>query len=61
MDTKHGEEDLDAMSLETYNRQEKLWKLQKELLAVEGGRMAGKTGYTLSELDTYLDNVIAGV
>ena len=35
-------------------------KLREELLAVEEDRLAGRTGCTVDELDTYLDSVIAG-
>ena len=44
------------MDIETYNRREKMLKLREELLAVEEGRMAGRTGCTLDELDAYLDD-----
>lgn len=46
------------MDIETYNRWEKMLKLREELLAVEEDRMAGRKGYTLDELDSYLDDVI---
>lgn len=59
--TKNGEGDLVVMDLETYNRREKMLKLREELLAVEEDRIAGRTGCTLDELDTYLDEVIAEV
>lgn len=59
--TKNGEGDLVVMDLETYNRREKMLKLREELLAVEEDRIAGRTGCTLDELDTYLDEVIEEV
>lgn len=59
--TKNGEGDLVVMDIETYNRREKLLKLREELLAVEEDRMRGSKGCTLDELDTYLDEIIAGV
>ena len=34
-------------------------KLREELLAVEEDRQAGRSGCTLDELDTYLDDIIA--
>lgn len=46
------------MDIEIYNRWEKMLKLREELLAVEEDRMAGRKGYTLDELDSYLDDVI---
>ena len=59
--TKNGEGDLVIMDIETYNRREKMLKLREELLSVEEDRLAGRTGYTLDELDAYLDEVIAEV
>jgi prevent-host-death family protein len=59
--TKNGEGDLVVMDIETYNRREKMLKLREELLAVEEDRLAGRTGCTLDELNTYLDDMIAGV
>ena len=57
--TKNGEGDLVVMDIETYTRREKMLKLREELLAVEEDRVNGSKGYTLDELDTYLDDVIA--
>jgi hypothetical protein len=48
------------MDIESFNRQKKMLKLREELLAVEEGRLAGRTGCTVDELDAYLDSVIAG-
>lgn len=59
--TKNGEGDLVVMDIETFERREKMLKLREELLAVEEDRMAGRAGYTLDELDGYLDDVIAEV
>lgn len=59
--TKNGERDLVVMDIETFNRREKMLKLREELLAVEQARLAGKTGYTLDELDAYLNEVISHV
>lgn len=59
--TKNGEGDLVVMDIETYNRREKMLKLREELLAVQEDKIAGKVGCSLEELDTYLDDVIAGV
>ena len=58
--TKNGEGDLAVMDIESFNRQKKMLKLREELLAVEEDRLAGRTGCTVDELDTYLDSVIAG-
>ncbi len=49
------------MDIETFNRREKMLKLREELLAVEEDRLAGRDGCTVDELDTYLDEVLAGV
>ena len=53
--TKNGEGDLVVMDIESFNRRE---KLREELLAVEEDRLAGRTGCSLDELDSYLDNII---
>lgn len=59
--TKNGEGDLVVMDIETYNRREKMLKLREELLSIEEDRLAGRSGCSLDELDTYLDNVITEV
>jgi PHD/YefM family antitoxin component YafN of YafNO toxin-antitoxin module len=56
--TKNGEGDLVVMDIETFNRREKMLHLREELLSVEEDRLTGLKGYTLEELDTYLDNII---
>ena len=56
--TKNGEGDLVVMDMETFNRREKMLALREELLAVEEDRAAGRTGVTLSDLDSYLSDVI---
>ena len=56
--TKNGEGDLVVMDIESFNRREKMLKLREELLAVEEDRLAGRTGCSLDELDSYLDNII---
>ena len=56
--TKNGEGDLVVMDIATFNRREKMLKLREELLAVEEDRLAGRTGCSLNQLDTYLDDVI---
>ena len=56
--TKNGEGDLVVMDIETFNRREKMLKLREELLAVEEDRLAGRTGCTLDEMDTVLDEMI---
>ena len=56
--TKNGEGDLVVMDIEAFTRREKMLKLREELLAVEEDRMAGRTGVTPDELDSYLDSII---
>ena len=56
--TKNGEGDLVVMDIETYNRREKMLELREELLAVEEDRAAGRAGVSVSELETYLDQII---
>lgn len=57
--TKNGEGDLVVMDIETYSRREKMLKLREELLAVEEDRMRGVKGYTVDEVEAFLDEVIA--
>ena len=57
--TKNGEGDLVGMDIETYNKREKMLKLREELLSVEEDRLAGQRGYSIDELDAYLENIIA--
>lgn len=59
--TKNGEGDLVVMDIETYNRREKMIQLREELLSIEEDRIAGRSGCSLDELDSYLDEVIAEV
>ena len=56
--TKNGEGDFVVMDIETFNRREKMLRLREELLSVEEDRLAGRTGCTLDELDSYLDDMI---
>ena len=57
--TKNGEGDLVVMDIETYEKREKMLQLREELLAVEEDRFAGRSGFTLDELNDYLDDIIA--
>jgi PHD/YefM family antitoxin component YafN of YafNO toxin-antitoxin module len=56
--TKNGYGRLVVMDIESFNRREKMLKLREELLAVEEDRLAGRTGCSLDELESYLDNII---
>ena len=59
--TENGEMDLVIMDIETFKRKEKMLDLREQLLSVEEDRMAGNKGYTIDELDKYLDDIISGV
>lgn len=59
--TKNGEGDLVVMDIETYNKREKMIQLREELLSVEEDRLSGRTGCSIEELDSYLDNIIEEV
>jgi len=56
--TKNGEGDLVVMDIEAFTRREKMLKLREELLVVEEDRLAGRTGVTPDELDSYLESII---
>ena len=56
--TKNGEGDLVVMDIETYNRREKMLKLREALLEIEKDRMARRKGWTIDELEDYLDKII---
>ena len=55
--TRNGEGDLVVMDMETFSRREKMLDLREQLLSVEEDRMAGNKGYTIDELDKYLDDI----
>ena len=59
--TKNGEGDLVVMDIETYARREQMLQLREELLAVEEDKIAGRTGSSIDELESYLDDIIEGV
>ena len=56
--TKNGEGDLVVMDIETYARREQMLQLREELLAVEEYKIAGRTGSSIDELESYLDDII---
>ncbi len=56
--TKNGEGDLVVMDITTFAKREKMLKLREELLFVEERRLMGEQGYSIDELETYLDFVI---
>ena len=47
--TKNGEGDLVVMSIEAYNRREKMLELREKLLAAEEARIKGNKGNTIDE------------
>lgn len=55
--TKNGEGDLVVMDIETYARREQMLQLREELLAVEEDKIAGRTGSSIDELESYLDDI----
>lgn len=56
--TKNGEGDLVVMDIAAFSRREKMLKLREDLLAVQEDRLAGRSGVTPDELETYLDGII---
>ena len=56
--TKNGEGDLVVMDIKAFSQREKMLKLREELLAVEEDRLAGRSGTSPDELDTYLESII---
>lgn len=47
--TRNGEGDLVVMSIDAFDRREKMLRLREELLRVEEGRLHGEAGYTIGE------------
>ena len=56
--TKNGEGDLVVMDIDTFEKREKMLALRESLLAVEEERISGRTGVSLDDLDSFLDDVI---
>ena len=56
--TKNGEGDLVVMDIDSFSRREKMLKLREELLSVEEGRVGGRSGHTLDELDAQMSAII---
>ena len=59
--TVNGGGDLAVMSIEAFERREKMLQLREKLLRVEEDRLAGREGCTVNELDSYLTGVIREV
>ncbi len=49
--TKNGEGDLVIMSIEAFERRERMLKLKEELLDIEFKRLAGEKTYSLDEVE----------
>ena len=47
-----------VMDIEAFARREKRLKLREELLVIEEDRLAGRTGITPDELDSYLESIL---
>lgn len=58
--TKNGEGDLVVLSIESYEKREKLLKIKEELLKSEEDRINGKI-YSIDEVDKILSDTIKGV
>ena len=57
--TVNGEGDLAVMSIEAFERREKMLNLREALLRVEEDRQAGRVGCTVDELDASLSNILS--
>jgi len=57
--TVNGEGDLVVMSIEAFERREKMLNLREALLRVEEDRQAGRVGCTVDELDASLSNILS--
>lgn len=57
--TKSGEGYLETKASEVFSQREKMLQLKEELLVVEEERFAGKNGYSLTELEVYLESAIS--
>lgn len=56
--TKNGEGDLVVMDIQAFSRREKMLKLREDLLAVEEGRVNGRIGHSIGELDAHLTGIV---
>ena len=56
--TKNGEGDLVVMDIDAFEKREKMLALREALLAVEEERIAGRSGVSLDDLDSFLDEAI---
>lgn len=56
--TKNGEGDLVVMDIESFTRREKMLQLRENLLAIEEDRAMGRKGYTVDEVESYLESIL---
>lgn len=56
--TKNGEGDLVVMDIESFTRREKMLQLRENLLAIEEDRAMGRKGYTVEEVESYLESIL---
>lgn len=57
--TKNGAGDLVVMSIEAFERREKMLALREKLLKIQQDRLNGARYYSLDELDAELERAIA--
>ena len=56
--TKNGEGDLVVMDISAFHRRESMLRLREALVAVEEGRLAGNTGFSVEEVDEMMKKII---
>lgn len=56
--TKNGEGDLVVMDINTFARRESMLRLRETLVEVEEDRLAGKSGFTIDEIDEMMQKTI---
>lgn len=56
--TKNGEGDLVVISIEAFERREKMLNLREELIRIEEERIFGNKGHSVEELDDLLTKII---
>ncbi len=59
--TKDGEGDLVVMSIEAFERREKMLQLKERLMRIERERQNGARYYSLDEMDSELNEMITDV
>jgi len=56
--TKNGEDDLVVMSVDTFEKQQAIIKLEERLLSIELEQRNDTKSYSLEELDDVLKNIV---